>query len=539
MSRTRQRATSAPSPAAPAEISGTRALAVPVLLALALFLISLVPRVAEHPVLAWSFWTATATLLLWQGALLQRWRSSSDRPAVSRPSLILAPPRAQHYVQAACQLSVYLYWGWYWLPVYDYAWLLVAQILFAYAFDMLLSWTRRDSFVLGFGPFPIIFSTNLFLWFKDEWFYLQFVLVAVGFLGKEFVRWHREGRLVHIFNPSAFSLGLCSIVLIATGTTHLTWGPEIASTLSLAPHIYVFLFVVGLVVMYFFAVTLVAASAAAVLFGLSALYTSSTGVPYFLDSEIPAAVFLGLHLLVTDPSTSPRTSIGKLVFGILYGCGVFFLYTLLGTMGAPTFYDKLLCVPLLNLCVPSVDRAVRAIGDRPVLARLGLGGVPGRSNPAHIGTWMVFFALMTVTGRTDGRHLGDSLPFWQEACETGRVSACSRLLQLETTYCRDGSGWACNELGGHFQQGTITAADPEVAFAYFARACEVRFQAGCVNLLEADRFRQSNPRPVDFRLLLREGGLNLLDMPEPNLYARACDHGWSFACAQDPAGGSN
>jgi hypothetical protein len=218
---------------------------------------------------------------------------------------------------------------------------------------------------------------------------------------------------------------------------------------------------------------------------------------------------------------------------------VFSLYALLGTMGAPTFYDKLLCVPLLNLCVPSIDRAVRAIGDRPVLARIGLGGVAGRSNLAHIGTWMVFFGVMTATGRTDGRHVGDSLPFWEEACEAGRVNACSRLLQLETTYCRDGSGWACNELGGHYLQGTITAADPDVAFASFARACEVRFQAGCVNLLEADRFRHSNPRSVDLRLLLREGGLNLLDMPEPNLYARACDHGWSFACGQGAAGGAN
>jgi hypothetical protein len=64
-----------------------------------------------------------------------------------------------------CQLSVYAYWGWYWPPVYDFAPLLAAQLVFAYAFDVLLSWTRRGSYVLGFGPFPIIFSTNLFLWF--------------------------------------------------------------------------------------------------------------------------------------------------------------------------------------------------------------------------------------------------------------------------------------------------------------------------------------------------------------------------------------
>jgi hypothetical protein len=40
----------------------------------------------------------------------------------------------------------------------------------------------------------------------------------------------------------------------------------------------------------------------------------------------------------------------------------------------------------------------------------------------------------------------------------------------------------------------------------------------------------ANPRIIDLRLLLREGGQNLMEMPEPDLYARACDHGWTFAC---------
>ena len=252
---------------------------------------------------------------------------------------------------------------------------LVAQLAFAYAFDMLLAWSRRNSYVLGFGPFPIIFSTNLFLWFRDDWFYLQFLMIAVGFIGKEFVRWHREGKRTHIFNPSAFSLGLFSLVLIATDTTDLTWGQEIATTLSLAPKIYLFLFLAGLVVMYFFSITLVAGSAAAVLFGAEcAVLGVTTGVPYFLDSEIPTAVFLGLHLLVTDPSTSPRTPLGKTVVRCALRAGVCFgLYALLGAVGAPTFYDKLLCVPLLNLSVQRIDRVVRAIQGQPLSESWGSG----------------------------------------------------------------------------------------------------------------------------------------------------------------------
>ena len=79
--------------------------------------------------------------------------------------------------------------------------------------------------MLGFGPFPIVFSTNLFLWFKDDWFACSSSLIALGFVGKAFVRWERDGRRVHIFNPSAFTLAMFSLVLLATDTTEPHVGP--------------------------------------------------------------------------------------------------------------------------------------------------------------------------------------------------------------------------------------------------------------------------------------------------------------------------
>ena len=486
---------------------------------------SLLPRVQQNATLVRSFLGAAIVLIGWHLFLFLRLGGAS-----STRTLTLAGPRAQHYVQALVQGSVYLYWGWHWRPVYEHMWLLVAQLVFAYAFDMLLSWSRRGSYTLGFGPFPIIFSTNLFLWFRDDWFYLQFVLVGLGFLGKELIRWQREGKKVHIFNPSAFSLGLFSLVLILTSTTPLTWGPEIASTLTLAPRIYTFLFLGGLVVMYFFSITLVAALAAATLFGLSALYAAVTGVPYFLDSEIPAAVFLGLHLLVTDPSTSPRTPLGKAMFGVMYGMGVFGLYGLLSAVGAPTFYDKLMCVPLLNLSVRWIDRTVAGIRLPSVWRVWTLQGVTKDLNLATMGLWILFFGVMTAFGRTDGKHTGDSLPFWQQACEADRPTACKRLVQLENTYCTDNSGWACNELGVLHTEGRVTPADAEQAMTYFAKACELRFQAGCLNVLDPSSSTRANPRALDLRLLLREGGQNLVETPEPELYARACGHEWVFAC---------
>jgi hypothetical protein len=525
---TSRKPSSSPRTSAPPAGGSRAALAVPLAFTLALLAASLLPRVQDNSRLSAAFWGAGGLLLAWLAALALRANASV-------PGFVSTPPRPQHYIQMCCHLGVYSYWGYYWAPVYPYLPLLFAQVLFAYAFDILLAWSRRRPFAMGFGPIPIVFSTNLFLWFRDDWFAFQFLLIAVGFLGKAFIQWERDGRRTHIFNPSAFALALFSLVLILTGSTSVTWAQEINTTFGLGPHIYKVLFLIGLVVMYFFSTTYVTASAAATLFGGSALYGAVTGVPYFVDTEIPSAVFLGLHLLVTDPSTSPRTPLGRVYFGVAYGLAVFGLYALLGVLGVPTFYDKLLCVPLLNLLVPAIDGLVARLGERPLIARLGLNPPLGSRNLAHMAVWIVFFAVMTVAGRTDGMHRGDALPFWVESCAANRPLACARLLRIEGSYCTDNAGWACNELGTHYAEGRLVPADPERALAYFSRACEGRFQAGCVNLLDPAAPLRANPRAFDLRLLVREGGLNLTDTPEPELYARACRHGWEFACAKTSA----
>ena len=504
----------------------------PIALIIGLAVLALTPRIQSNATLIWSFVAAAVFLAGWLTYLLSRANKEGHSYSLE------VGLRPQHYIQACVQFSVYAYWGYHWelvpdsgiRPVYDHALLMLGQIIFAYAFGMLLSWSRRQSYSLGFGPIPIIFSVNLFLWFRDDWFYMQFLMIALGFMGKEYIRWQRDGRSMHIFNPSAFALGLFSLVLILTNTTHLTWGQEIASTLTLAPNIYTFLFLIGLIVMYFFSITLVAGMAAISLFVLSTLYSVAAGVPYFLDSEIPAAVFLGLHLLVTDPSTSPRTALGKLIFGMLYGCGVFVLYTLLGALGAPTFYDKLLCVPLLNLSVIAIDRVVRSVRSEDLLNVWKGNWMNGRANLAHMVAWVVIFGSMSVLGKTDGQHTGDSLPFWQQACAESLPNACDRLLQLESTYCSDNAAWACNELGIKYRSGEIVEADRYMAATHFRRSCELKFKAACLNLLDPDLVLRDDPHELDLRLLLREGGRNLMNEPLENLHAKACSHSWYFAC---------
>jgi hypothetical protein len=186
-------------------------------------------------------------------------------------------------------------------------------------------------------------------------------------------------------------------VLLATGTTHLTWGYQIATTLNDAPHIYAFIFVVGLAGQYFFGVTTMTMSAAVTLYAIGRLHFAATGAHYFRGEYIPIAVFLGLHLLFTDPSTSPRTELGRILFGALYAAGVVLFSEILRARGEATFYDKLLPVPILNLTIRAVDRAVRS----KMLARvdpsvLGSKLAPRRRNLVYIGIWTAAFIAMNA-----------------------------------------------------------------------------------------------------------------------------------------------
>jgi Flp pilus assembly protein TadD len=371
-----------------------RALLLPVAFAVLLAGFALVPSIRSNPVLVRAVAGTSGVLLVWAAALALVSRSRLLAIAVS--------VRKQHYLQACAQSAIFIYWGWYWPEVYAAAPLLAAQLVFAYGFEALLSWSHRDTHTLGFGPFPVILSTNLFLWFKPDWFYLQFLMIAVGFAAKDLIRWTKDGRRVHIFNPSSFTLSVFSIALIATGSTHLTWGPEIATTQLLPPHIYLLIFLVSLPGQYLFGVALMTLSAVATTYAFSAAYYAATGAYFFIEPSVPIAVFLGMHLLFTDPSTSPRTESGRVMFGVLYGLSVIGLVGVLEGVGAPTFYDKLLGVPVLNLAIQQIDRLVHSsFLQRFDLAAVGRALTIRQRHLTYMAVWAVLFTVMLVQTRAD------------------------------------------------------------------------------------------------------------------------------------------
>jgi hypothetical protein len=523
-----------PLPDVPLHIRAPFVAGLPAMLAAALAALGFFSEVGRNPTVKTTLLGAAAAITSWNALLFARDRRASRAPTME---ILL---RKQHYLQACAQGSVLLYWGWYWRPVYEQAPLIAAQLSFAYAFDMLLSWSRRGSYVLGFGPFPVIFSINLFLWLKPDWFYLQFVMVGLGFAAKELIRWNREGRLVHIFNPSSFPLAVLSLALILSGASDVTRGQDIAISQFYPPQMYLMLFLVGLPGQFFFGVASMTLSAVVTtyLFGLA--YFAVTGTYFFYDSYIPIAVFLGMHLLFTDPSTSPRTELGRVIFGVLYGLSACALYQLLGALGVPTFYDKLLQVPVLNLSARALDRAARSRWLQSFdPARLGQWLVPRQRFVAYQLVWIAVFALMSASQGVGDGHRGQWVPFWDTACQAGRPRACTYGASLQLILCEAGSGWACNEAGVRQQAATSSGQFPSDLArmtASFERGCRLGFVPACRNAASAANgnatFERAPPTLADYPIVLRGSKGPITDRTPAALTARACAQGWPGTCGR-------
>lgn len=506
-----------------------RILAIPLSFTLALAAFVALPAVRATPGMLWGFLGSAALLLAWTLAL---WVSAGRRGRTLRLKLVLRRP---HWLQPIVQGAVYVYWGWHWRQVYDSAWLILAQIVFAYAFDTLLGWSRRDTHELGFGVFPIVLSMNLFLWFKPDWFYWQFAMVALGFAAKELLRWQKDGRLAHIFNPSSFPLAVLSLALILTGTADHTWGSEIANTLGDPPHIYELLFLVSVPGQLLFGVATMTMPAVLTSYLLGAAATGVTGTYYYFG-PVPTAAFLGMLLLFTDPSTAPRTELGRVLYGVLYGASVFVLYGLLDLAGQLTFYDKLLFVPFLNLSVRALDR----LAESPMLARLdpaalfkGLVGI--RRNLVSTSVWAGVFVLLLAVQGVGATHPASRLPFWRKACAENLRSGCRNLETLQNVFCERGSAWACNELGARIFESPVRPGDERLVAGVKSldRACALGSPAGCLNAGMArtgtGALRHAPPDAADYDVLLEDQG-HPRERSQLQLWQWACEQGWQEGC---------
>jgi hypothetical protein len=228
------------------------------------------------------------------------------------------------------------------------------------------------------------------------------------------------------------------------------------------------------------------------------------------------------------------------IFGVLYGLSTIVLYQLLGTMGMPTFYDKLLQVPLLNLSIQMIDRLARSHWVRAFNpAALGRSLAPLRRNFAYVSIWTLIFAGMSAAQGVGDSHPGQWLPFWRLACQEGRPYACPYLADLELGFCNQGSGWACNEAGlmhiALSRSGEdLRRLDPAGAAAPFRTGCSMGFSVACRNFIiltrGANYFASAPPTLKDYPIILRGAKGEIRDRRPAALYTLACKEGWPDTC---------
>ena len=506
----------------------SRPLILPCAVAAALSGFLLHPGVQRTPGMFWAFVVAVAGILVWTAWLYSAARHRSEGLVLD---FVLRTP---HWMQTLAQGALLVWWGAFVSLVPAWAPLIIAQLLLAVAVESLFSLTRRGRYSLGLGPVPVVFSVNLFLWFTEPWFFLQFAMIVLVYAGKEFIRWQLDGHSRHIFNPSALALSVAAVILIATGQTDITLGIEIAQSQFIPPQMFLVIFLAAVPAQLLFGVAMMTMPAVLTILGFGLLYQASTGIYFFYDAFLPISVFLGLHLLFTDPATSPRSDGGRVIFGLLYGTGVILSVLLLDAIGAPNFYDKLLPVPILNLLAPRLDRAATFLAAR-VPAAVGALQRPGggRRRVATVGIWGACFATMSFTGGIGDNHPGQYYPFWRDACEAGSERACNYTGIMQQNFCDRGSGWACNEFG-------VLMADMDRDFVgavgEFERACRLGFGPACRNLeglaagderlARGGAFQRGPPLLQELPIVLRGSKGPVTERDPDALRALGCERGW-------------
>src|SRR4029077_13370372 len=181
--------------------------------------------------------------------------------------------------------------------------------------------------------------------------------------------------------------------------------------------------------------------------------------------------------------------------------------------GMPTFYDKLLQVPLLNLSIKGIDRVARSRALQVFdPASLGRSLEPRQRHLAYMSVWAIVFAVMSAVQGVGDSHPGQWLPFWRRGCEDGRPYACPYLADLPVSFCNSGSGWACNEAGlmhiALSRSGEdLRRLDPAGAAAPLSRGCELGFFAACGNLSTltngTGKFASAPPAIEDYPIILQ------------------------------------
>ena len=485
---------------------------------LSLASLALWPRLWSHMGL-WCGWLGALSLPL-VVLTVTLWRARRDSASEQRHQFeITSGLTLRQPLQSVAQVMIYVGLSLHWPRMSEQLPLTLAQVAFAYLIDILWVWIRgHRRYRISVSPTPIVLSVNLFLWFKDEVFYWQWVLIFIAVLSRALITWERpttldaQPRRANIFNPSALVISLAGCALIVSQSTDLTWGEEIAVQHGADANAYWVIFAAGLLAQCFAPIGWVTLGGVIGYLTLDTLYFSAFGSYRFIDTAIPPAVFLGLNLLITDPRTIPRARSGQLIYGLSYALLSFACFSVLKEMSYPatatkpafnpTFLDKALAIPLLNLCVRGLDQLFKPPAE-PIGALLS-------KRALWIAMWAFTFTAL-VAPRLE-RHPGAKLTFWETSCASlleglrpeEPPEVCRVRDRLFSLGCQRGQAGLCDLLA----QSPLTAQEDVPRLA--RRACKLGSLTTCVGL-GAQRYdqalalrAQSSAQEIDLLSLITE-----------------------------------
>jgi hypothetical protein len=263
--------------------------------------------------------------------------------AMFRRGRVSVDLRLPHLVQVTSQVSIFLYWMIYWPGVRAHLPSIAVQIALAFAADALFCFARFGSWRLGLSPLPVIFSINLFEWF--DWRALV-IAILVAFGSKAFV--HRGGR--HIFNPSV--AGLTAVGIISVTIPDVVHFASAFHTLNIPPNMAEWVLLVALLPQTRFRILPVSLGAVLALW--------STGNPAIMRPSI----ILAFTLLASDPATTPKTDLGKALFGAVVGFGLATLSIVMRRLGQPDDFAKVMSVAVANALVLRLDLVAGGLSSR-------------------------------------------------------------------------------------------------------------------------------------------------------------------------------
>jgi hypothetical protein len=322
---------------------------------------------------------AAALLMLWAAAMW--WRDGFALPRLTKPTI-----KFTHVLPASLQTALFAYWSLYWPDVVGHVPILAVQLAIAYAFDLLLAWTLRRPYSIGFGPVPVVLSANLFVWFQPGDVLLYALMIALALASKAFVRVH--GR--HVFNPSVF--GITIIAALCILLPQIFQYRDISHDFDRPPHMALVIIALSLIPQIRLRTAPVSLGVVCSLLGTMLIVYTLTGYRGGPSPWWPPWL-LAITLLAPDPATIPSGSLPRLLFGLFLGVAFYAVSRALLFSVGTDFFSKVMPIPMANLLVPYFERAGARLSTRwPSLDR-EIG------NRAYVAAWVTWSVVMLIVSR--------------------------------------------------------------------------------------------------------------------------------------------